>query len=241
MVWKGTWKGMEVAIKKCLRTDPADARILQQLDPHPNIITLHGFVVDMESKSCSIVMELVKGGSLFDFLHKQKKTPSDEQKLSWIKGIAEGMLFLHSRGLAHRDLKSGNVLLDGDNCMTPKLCDFGTARKLDHTTAQTAVTGTYWWIAPEVLKKPEAKVNQKCDVFSYSMVLCEIVTQALPFEDQKTEQLAMFVLMQGERPVLPSSDVDCPPYLRNLITACWAEDPHDRPTFQDIKHILMGK
>lgn len=117
---------------------------------------------------------------------------TDDKKFSWIKGIAEGMLFLHSKGLAHQDLKSGNVLLDDDNHMTPKLCDFGTACKLDHTTAQSAVTGTYQCIAPEVLKEPEAKVNQKCDMFSYSMVLCEIVTQALPFKNQKTEQLAMF-------------------------------------------------
>ena len=240
-VWKGMWKGKAVAIKKCLQPNPTDVRILQQLDCHPNIITLHGFVVDMESMSCSIVMELVKGGSMFDFLHKQKKILTDDQKSSWMKGIAEGMLFLHSQGLAHRDLKSGNVLLAGDDLEIAKLCDFGTARKLDHTTAQTTVTGTYRWISPEVIQEPDALINQKCDVFSYSMVLCEIVTRALPFKESKTDQLAMIALVNGKRPTLPSSDIECPPYLRNLITACWAENPRDRPSFQEINCILKDK
>ena len=66
MVWKGTWKGMEVAIKKCLRPDPKDMQILQQLHSHPNIVTFYGVVVDMQSMSCSIVTELVKGGSLYN-------------------------------------------------------------------------------------------------------------------------------------------------------------------------------
>ena len=239
-MWKGTWKGKEVAIKKCLRPDPTDVEILQQLDPHPNIIALYGFVVDVKSMSCSIVTELIKGGSMFDFLHKQKKTPSDEHKASWMKDIAEGMLFLHGKGLAHRDLKSGNILLDGNNLMTAKLCDFGTARELDHTTEQSAITGTYRWMAPEVIKDNNAPINQKCDVFSYSMVLCEIVMQELPFS-YVNDKLAMLELLNQKRPALPSSDAECPPYLRRLITACWAEDPHKRPSFQEICQILDKK
>ena len=244
-MWKGTWKGEEVAIKKCLRFDPKDVPILQQLGTHSNIITLHGVVVDMALRSCSIVTEFVKGGSLYEFLHKEKnkekKSPSDEQKDSWMKGIADGMQFVHSKGLAHRDLKSGNVLLAGDNFMMPKLCDFGTARQLDHTTAQTAMTGTYRWMAPEVLKDDKAQINQKCDVFSYSMVLYEIVTQDLPFSYVKSDRLAMLELIQQKRPVLPSSDAECPPYLRCLIIACWAEEPHERPSFQEIRQALDKK
>ena len=237
-MWKGVWKGIEVAIKKCLRPDPKDICVLQELEPHPNIITFYGFVVDRESKSCSIVTELVKGGSLYNFLHVQKRIPSNKQKLCWMKGIADGMVFVHDKGIAHRDLKSGNVLLADDNLMRAKLCDFGTARKLDHTTAQSTVTGTYRWMAPEVIKDNNAAINQKCDVFSYSMVLFEIVTQKIPFSDAKTDQLAVVELVQQHRPTLPSSDTDCPRYLRNLIVACWAEKPHERPSFKEIRQAL---
>ena len=81
-----------------------------------------------------------------------------------MKDIAEGMFFLHGKGLAHRDLKTDNILLDayGDHLMTTKLCDFGTAHQLDHTTEQ-AITGTYLWMAPEVIKN--APINQKGYVF----------------------------------------------------------------------------
>ena len=240
MVWKGMWKGMEVAIKKCLRPDPKDMEIFQQLDSHPNIVEFYGVVVDMQSKSCSIVTELVKGGSLYNFLHKEKKTPSDTQKSSWMKGVAEGMQFLHGKGLAHRDLKSGNVLLAGDNLMTAKLCDFGSARELDHTTAQTAMTGTYRWMAPEVIRDDNAQINQKCDVFSYGMVLFELVTQKLPFEGMN-DKLAMMELYNQKRPALPPSDAECPPYLRCLIIACWAEEPHERPSFQEVCEVLDKK
>ena len=69
-----------------------------------------------------------------------------------MKDIATGMEFLHSKGIAHRDLKSGNVLLAEDACKTAKLCDFGTAHLLKHTTEQSTVTGTYRWMAPEIIK-----------------------------------------------------------------------------------------
>ena len=67
--------------------------------------------------------------------------------------------------------------LAGDNLTRAKLCDFGSACGLDHTTAQTAMTETYRWMAPEVIKDDNAQINQKCDVFSYGMVLFELVTR----------------------------------------------------------------
>ena len=234
MVWKGKWKGMEVAIKKCLQPSPKDVRILLSLGPHPNIIRLYGIVA--EKTSCCIVTELVKGGSLFDFIHKQKKVPSDEQRSYWMKDIATGVEFLHHQGIAHRDLKSGNVLLS--DRMTAKLCDFGTARSLDHTTAQSTVTGTYRWMAPEIVSDPKARINKKCDVYSYAMVLYELVTLKKPFHDAPTDQMAMFNAMMGKRPSLPESDSECAPFLRRLITACWDADPKARPSFEEINLAL---
>ena len=237
MVYKGTWRGIQVAVKKCLQPDPRDVRILLSLKGHPNVIRLYGVVV--EEISCLIVTELVKGGSLYDFLYKQKKTPSDDQRSYWMKDIATGMEFLHYQEIAHRDLKSGNILL-GER-MTAKLCDFGMSRSLDHTTAQSAVTGTYRWMAPEIVRDPNARINKKCDVYSYAMVLYELVTLKLPFHDAPTDQMAMVDAVTGKRPSLPESDSECAPFLRCLITACWDADPKTRPSFEEINVALDTK
>ena len=238
MVFRGTWRGIQVAVKKCLQPDPRDVRILLSLGTHSNVIQLYGVVV--EDISCLIVTELAKGGSLYDFLYgEQKKTPSDDQRSYWMKDIAMGMGFLHHQGIAHRDLKSGNVLL-GDR-MTAKLCDFGTARSLDHTTAQSTVTGTYRWMAPEIVRDPKARISKKCDVYSYAMVLYELVTCRKPFHNAPTDQMAMFNAMSGERPSLPESDSECAPFLRRLITACWDADPKARPSFEEINVALDTK
>ena len=237
MVFKGTWRGIQVAVKKCLQPNPRDVRILLSLRGHPNVIRLYGVVV--EDISCLIVTELAKDGSLFDFLYKQKKTPSDDQRSYWMKDIATGMEFLHYQEIAHRDLKSGNILLS--DRMTAKLCDFGMSRSLDHTTAQSAVTGTYRWIAPEIVRDPDARINKKCDVYSYGMVLYELVTLKLPFHDAPTDQMAMVDAVTGKRPSLPESDSECAPFLRCLITACWDADPKARPSFEEINIALDTK
>ena len=235
-VFKGTWKGIQVAVKKCLQPDPRDVHILLSLGSHSNVIRLYGVVV--EDISCLIVTELVEDGSLYDFLYKQKKVPSDKQRSYWMKDIATGMEFLHHQGIAHRDLKSGNVLL-GDR-MTAKPCDFGTARSLDHTTTQSTVTGTYRWMAPEIVDNPDARINKKCDSYSYGMVLYELVTLKLPFHDG-TDQRAMINASLGKRPPLPESDSECPPFLCRLITACWDADPKAHPSFEEINVALDTK
>ena len=145
------------------------------------------------------------------------------------------MEFLHHNGIVHRDLKFGNVLL-GER-MIAKLCDFGTARALDHAAQQSKPTGTYRWMAPEIAKEERSRISPKCDIYSFAMVLYEIVTLQLPFKDDP-ELMAMMKVLQGQRPTLPESDPECEPFLRHLITACWDEDPNNRPTFQEIKHAL---
>ena len=238
MVWKGVWGKREVAIKKYTnQPDPRDICVLQEVPPHPNIVRVLGVVMD--KFSCSIVMQLMNGGSLYDFIHKKKNMPSPEQRFSWIKDIARGMKFLHSRGIAHRDLKSGNVLLAEDARRRAMLCDFGTAKQLPHTTIQSTVTGTYRWMSPEIIKG--TSTNMKCDVFSYSMILYEIITLNLPFKDSSTDQMAMIDVVTGKRPSLSQPDPNCPPFLYRLISACWREDPRDRPSFQEINLALDSR
>ena len=149
-------------------------------------------------------------------------------------GTARGMAYLHSGvpPVLHRDLKSANILLD--ESYTPKVCDFGLSRLQASTnSSMTGNCGTVQWMAPEVLANQ--KYNEKADVFSYGIILWELLTRACPYEGMGAVQCALAVLNRDHRPVIPHW---CPPFLQALIRACWKTDPQDRPTFAQILAAL---
>ena len=234
-VFRGKWKGMDVAVKKYPEADPRDIDILTTLGPHPNVVRFYGVVYCQEH--CLLVTELVKKGSLHDFLYTEKHIPSHDQCLDWMHDIAMGMRFLHQHNIAHRDLKSANVLLG--NRMA-KLCDFGTARYLEQTTTQTNAVGSPRWMAPEITKDTSARINKKCDVYSYAMVMYELVELKLPFHED-SYMMAAVNAFNGKRPTLPASESKCPFFLRCLIVASWSADPNERPSFSDIIVALETK
>ena len=234
-VFRGKWKGMEVAVKKYPVANPKDIEILTGLGSHPNVIHLYGVVYCKDYSL--LVTELVKGGSLYDFLYIKKSIPSHDQRMNWMHDIAMGMLFLHQHNIAHRDLKSANVLLGH---RMAKLCDFGTARYLEQTATQTNPSGTPRWMAPEIMRDPSARINKKCDVYSYAMVMYELVELKLPFHED-SYMMAALNAMNGKRPTLPVSESECPSFLRRLIVASWSVDPDERPSFPDIIVALDTK
>ena len=132
---------------------------------------------------------------------------------------------MHNLGIIHRDLKSSNILFTED--MGVQICDFGIARPAPNTTVVTKAAGTYRWMAPEAKGK---KVNSKCDLFSFSIVVWELVEHKLPFPEESDID-ALIHYVSGERPNLTH---DLPEYLQTLIKSCWSQNPYDRPTFAEI-------
>ena len=238
-VYEGKWENRDVAIKKCISVDIPYIAMLQLLSQHPKIVSFYGFA--RERVSIFIVSELIKGGSIYQIIYKNKEVPSFEHRFQWMKDIAEGMEFLHSKNVVHGGLKSANVLISNDDRKTAKLNDFGMAitHFQDHQTL-SHLEGTLRWMAPEVMMGV-AKISKEVDSYSYSMILCELITLQLPFKDASTELMAAMSAQKGERPFLPPSDSECPPYLRCLITTCWDEDPKKRPSFEEIKKGLDNK
>lgn len=232
-VFKATMGGKAMAVKKMdwHRDEiPREVEVHSELPPHPNILRLLGIARDDDT--ILICMELAEK-SLSDYLYKENKKPSLQQSKKWAMQIASGMHHIHKHGLAHRDLKSANVLLFEDEDII-KLCDFGSARVLECTAMVTGMVGTYRWMAPELNDKASTKVNQLCDVFSYGMVLYEIFTQQLPFADTADGVAVTQKIRDGRRPSIPP---ELPHYIKILLQFCWDHRPHARPTFERILQV----
>ena len=224
-----------MAIKKCFNK-PFDAEILSVLPRHPNVVFF--YATSTSEDATYIVTELVTNGSLYDYIHTEKGELDQPQSISWAKQIAYGMEHLHGHNIVHRDLKSGNVLISGD--MEMKVCDFGTARAVVDKCEQSTVRGTYRWMAPEIMKEDDAIIDKNCDVFSYGCVLYELFERKLPYHKEKNSVFLAMKVLDGLRPEF-SEDTCIPPFLRDLMQACWEDDPQKRPPFEDCITALRMK
>ncbi|CAI8010873.1 Serine/threonine-protein kinase STY46 [Geodia barretti] len=234
VVYRGTWKskGIDVALKKVrLSPDHCDAKILAELGEHPNIISFFGFF--HEYPDTTIVIALAKNGSLYQYLHKDQKDPTFDQSIRWARQTAYGMAHLHKLGIAHRDLKSSNILFTDD--MEVQICDFGVSRPMPNTTAKPTLAGTYRWMAPEIADGK--KVNMMCDVFSFFMVVWELMEHKVPFHNE-TDIKASMCIINGVRPPFT---YQWPEYLEKLTEVGWSENSYDRPTFAEIITSLENK
>jgi serine/threonine protein kinase len=148
-------------------------------------------------------------------------------------GAARGMAYLHggSPPVLHRDLKSANLLLD--ESYTTKVCDFGLSRLKAQERSMTGNCGTVQWMAPEVLAN--MSYNEKADVYSFGIVLWELLSRECPYEGMTAIQCALAVLNRDKRPDIPKW---CPPSLHALIKSCVKKEPEQRPSFSQILLVL---
>mmetsp|Transcript_67010 Transcript_67010/g.187331 ORF Transcript_67010/g.187331 Transcript_67010/m.187331 type:complete len:291 (+) Transcript_67010:108-980(+) len=209
---------------------------------HPNILRFRGLIRD--SEPLRLVFEYCAGGSLFELLHNCWHI-----ELSWFQRVkmlhdsALAMDYLHSfePAIIHRDLKSLNLMLlepveDSNTEPHIKLGDFGFARAKEREMTQGV--GTKHWMAPEVLRT--TKYTEKADVFSYAMVVFEVICRHVPFERIQPITVAKMI-GSGERPdVRDHVQLDeVPPGLVEIMEACWMQDPLGRPTFKAIAADLL--
>ncbi|TKW08042.1 hypothetical protein SEVIR_6G003000v4 [Setaria viridis] len=231
-LYRGTYNGLDVAIK-CLRitnlNNPSEIEFLQEVlilrrVQHDNILRFYGACI--KHPYYCIVTEYMPGGNLYDFLHKHSNFLELVTILKIAISISKGMDYLHQNDIIHRDLKTANLLIGYDQVI--KIADFGVARHGSQEGQMTAETGTYRWMAPEIINhKP---YDNKADVFSFAIVLWELATSKVPYDNMTPLQAALGV-RQGLRLDIPAS---VHPRLSKLIRRCWNEDPDARPTFAEI-------
>ncbi|KAK4752680.1 hypothetical protein SAY87_021478 [Trapa incisa] len=236
-LYKGTYLGQDVAIKvfraehlgNALQQEFTQEVFIMRKIRHRNIVQFIG--ASTRPPRLCIVTEYMPGGSVFDFLRKQKDALKLSTVLKFAIDVSKGMNFLHQNNIIHRDLKAANLLIDENNVV--KISDFGIAKIQTGPGVMTAETGTYRWMAPEVIEhKP---YNHKADVFSFGIVLWEILTRKLPYEELTPLQAAISVIHKGLRPTIPTYTH---PGLEKLLIRCWQRDPSLRPEFLEILEIL---
>ncbi|XP_064858889.1 death-associated protein kinase 2 isoform X2 [Oncorhynchus nerka] len=192
--------GLEYAakfVKKCqsrasrrgVRREDIEREVdILQLVTHPNIVALHD--VYETRTDVVLILELVSGGELFDFL-AQKESLSEEEATQFIKQILNGVQFLHGKRIAHFDLKPENIMLLDKNVDVPriKLIDFGLAHKMDQVgTDFKKIFGTPEFVAPEVVNYEP--LGLEADMWSIGVITYILLSGASPFlGDSKQETL----------------------------------------------------
>ena len=207
---------------------------------HPAIVPFVGFY-EKDDYGFSIEEEIEKGDLLHLLKDKMKghiePLFDDTHKLIIAYGISHAMKYLHEHRIINRDIKTLNILLDSE--LHPYLTDFGTS-KIIHQSIQISQTllqsTTPPYMAPEFIIEPERYSNSfPIDVYSFGITLYELITETLLFSHFRNTFKLFVAVTSGQRPGIPSS---VPSNWKELITACWAQEPGDRPTFAEICDIL---
>ncbi|XP_057491971.1 serine/threonine-protein kinase STY13-like [Actinidia eriantha] len=247
VVYEGSYKSKPVAIK-VIQPDKTSAVSPERKEKferevamlsrvkHDNIVK---FIGAFSEPTMMIVTELMRGGTLQKYLWSiRPNSPHLKISITFALGISRAMEYLHANSIIHRDLKPSNLLLTEDKKKI-KLADFGLAR--EETTAEmTTEAGTYRWMAPELFSVDPLKLgvkkcyDHKVDVYSFSMVLWELLTNSTPFKGRNNVMVAYAAAMN----LRPSMD-NIPKDIAPLLESCWAEDPADRPEFMQITNFLV--
>jgi serine/threonine protein kinase len=203
---------------------------LSRLD-HPNVVKLVGAC--RSPPAFCVITEYLPGGSLRAFMRKQGHKPLPLEKIVSVGlDIANGMGYLHSEGVVHRDVKPENIIFDAE-CRA-KIVDFGIACEEAYCEPLPNDPGTFRWMAPEMMMKHKP-YGRKVDVYSFGLILWEMLTGSVPYQDLAPFQAAFAVFDKNARPAIPSS---CPAALRVLIEQCWAVQAEKRPEFWQIVQLL---
>ncbi|CAG2167903.1 unnamed protein product, partial [Oppiella nova] len=230
---KGYWKGQTVSVditkSITVKNIKTEIELLSRIN-HQNIIRLLATAQDPDN--IWLITEYADGGNLYDFLHMGASVAqySMFQAIQWVYQCARGVAYLHNMKptpVLHRDLKSFNRT-------KLKICGFGSAR--ERQSDMTMNLGTPIWMAPEVFRC--SSYNEKCDVYSWGIILWEVLARGLPFKFADSVEQIHWAVHSNKRPPLLS---ECPQVIEELMIRCWANDPDVRPSMTDVESRLKSR
>lgn len=217
-----------------------EARTASKLN-HANIIKIHDFGVTRSGQPY-LSMDFVQGKSLKDLL---KETRRFELKrfLSIFEQVLDGIAVAHNHGIMHRDLKPGNIMIieneSGEEIA--KIVDFGLAKESESADMQLTKTGEVCgspaYMSPEQWEGKN--IGKETDIYSLGCVMYECLAGEPPYQKESIFDL-LFCHVQGDLPVFPDS-VKAPEQVKNVILACLAKDPSQRPaSAEKLKSVLLA-
>ena len=239
IVFKGTFQGNDVAVKKMKDVDASNATMdefekeVAMLDKFRCDQIVHFFGACIIPNHVMMVTEFAPCGSLMDCIKKQAE-PEERIKIKLVLDAAKGLEYLHSNGILHRDIKPDNVLvfsIDEVIGVNGKLTDFGSSRNVNLLMTNMTFTkgiGSPTYMAPEVLN--QEKYKKAADVFSFGVTMFECFSwgEAYPRSQFKFPwQISSFV-QAGKRVERPTSMSGA---LYDIVSSCWAHDQKARIGF----------
>ncbi|KAJ1301944.1 hypothetical protein OPQ81_000783 [Rhizoctonia solani] len=258
-VYEGLWLGEEKVAVKALRSSKASEGNMRRFHRQVNIwhrmkskyiLRFYGVASVTGGSSFYLVSPWCENGDAPKYL---KKNPNVD-RLKLILEIAYGLRYLHSQSppIAHGSLQGSNVLIgDGGGAL---LADFGLAKALEDLTAvpftqSTGVNGCYRWMAPE-LHEDGGQMTLKSDIYSWAMTALELYSDKVPYSRIKMPGSVVMEVAKGKIPERPRpganrtpstgsttggrDGIEIPDRLWELFVRCWAKDPVNRPTIQEV-------
>ncbi|MES1907619.1 MAG: hypothetical protein MHM6MM_000702 [Cercozoa sp. M6MM] len=211
-------------VKEALRDMANELQILSQLKPHRNVVSLLG--VAEEGDHFGLVYEWCGKGSLHAMLHDSRGTPEPIAAL-YVRAVAEALVYLHGKNIAHRDIKAQNILISSDNNV--KIADFGIACLLQEGDYTRRVVGSPYWMAPEVIDW-EQDYDKSCDIWSVGCLAFELLTGAPPYF-ALDPMAASYQIVADEYPPLPDGISEA---CEEFLLACFTRDPELRPLPEEL-------
>ncbi|KAG9306494.1 hypothetical protein G9A89_008430 [Geosiphon pyriformis] len=200
------------------------------------LFPIWGLTQNAETLEYGIVMPFVKLGDMRKYLSTNFHSTSWINKLNFACNIAGGLSQIHSSGMVHRDLHSGNIIQIGRGSVN--IGDLGLCQPVKNeattTTEEKKIYGVIPYIPPEVLRGE--KFTTAGDIYSYGMLLWELATGKPPFYDRSHDHLLIMDILNGQRPMITFPLI--PPCIAKIIIKCWDADPKNRPTAEEVGEKL---